>query len=72
MAFTQLGELAETFARLGELDRAMDYAQRMRDMTGPHLFLLLRMEPGLDNVRDHPRYLKMQAEYESWAARQTG
>ena len=72
MAFTQLGELAETFARLGELDRAMDYAERMRDMTGPHLFLLLRMEPGLDNVRDHPRYLKMQAEYESWAAKQTG
>ena len=72
MAITQLGELAETFARLGERDRAMDYAQRMRDMTGPHLFLLLRMEPGLDNVRDHPRYLKMQAEYESWAASQTG
>lgn len=72
IALTQLGEFAETFARLGELDRAMDYAERMRDMTGPHLFLLLRMEPGLDNVRDHPRYLEMQADYERWAARNRG
>ncbi|WP_026942820.1 hypothetical protein [Hellea balneolensis] len=71
-ALTQLGELAESFARLGEADRAMDYAERMRDMTGPHMFLLHRMEPGLDNVRDHPRYLKMEEEYEAWAVKMRG
>lgn len=71
-ALTQLGELAEGFARIGELDTAMDYAERMRDMTGPHMFLLHRMEPGFDNLRDHPRYLKMKAEYESWAASKRG
>lgn len=71
-ALTHLGELAETYARLGELDKAMDYAERMRDMTGPHMFLLHQMEPGFDNVRDHPRYLKMKTEYETWNAKQTG
>ena len=72
VALTQLGELAESFARLGELDRAMDYAEQMRDMTGPYFFLVHRMEPGLDNVRDHPRYKKMEAEYETWLAGQNG
>ena len=71
-ALTQLGELAESFARVGELDKAMDYAERMRDMTGPHMFLLHRMEPGLDTLRDHPRYLKMEAEYEAWRSRTRG
>lgn len=71
-ALTHLGEIAETYSRLGELDKAMDYAERMRDLTGPHLFLLLQMEPGLDNLRDHPRYLKLQAEYDVWNARKSG
>ncbi len=71
-ALTQLGELAESFTQLGELDTAMDYAERMRDMTGPHMFLLHRMEPALDEVRDHPRYLKMRDEYEAWAAKKRG
>lgn len=71
-ALTALGEIAEAFARIGELDRAMDYAERMRDMTGPHMFLLHHMEPGFDNVKGHPRYKKMQAEYESWKAKQIG
>jgi len=71
-SLTALGEIAEAFARVGELDRAMDYAERMRDMTGPHMFLLHQMEPGFDNVREHPRYKKMKAEYETWHAKQTG
>jgi len=71
-ALTALGEIAEALARVGELDKAMDYAERMRDMTGPHMFLLHQMEPGFDNLRDHPRYKKMQAEYETWNAKQTG
>jgi len=71
-ALTALGEIAEALARVGELDKAMDYAERMRDMTGPHMFLLHQMESGFDNVRAHPRYKKMQAEYESWNAKRTG
>jgi len=71
-ALTALGEIAEALARVGELDKAMDYAERMRDMTGPHMFLLHEMEPGFDNVKSHPRYLKMKAEYESWNAKRTG
>ena len=71
-ALTAMGEIAEAFARIGELDKAMDYAERMRDMTGPHMFLLHQMEPGFDNLRQHPRYLKMKTEYENWDARQTG
>jgi len=72
IALTHLGELAESFARLGEFDKAMDYAERMRDMTGPHIYLLLRMEPGFDALREHPRYLKLKADYETWNAKQTG
>ena len=71
-ALTTIGEIAEALARVGEFDKAMDYAERMRDMTGPHMYLLHRMEPGFDNLRDHPRYLKMKADYESWNAKQTG
>ncbi len=71
-ALTALGEIAEALARVGEVDLAMDYAERMRDMTGPHMFLLHQMEPGFDNLRDHPRYNKMKAEYESWNAKRTG
>ena len=71
-ALTHLGELAETYVRLGELDKAMDYAERQRDLTGPHMYLLHRMEPGLDNLRDHPRYQKMKTEYEAWNAKETG
>jgi pentatricopeptide repeat protein len=64
--------LADVYARLGEPDKAMDYAERMRDLTGPHIFLLLQMEPGLDNLRDHPRYLKLQGEYDVWLTRKSG
>ena len=71
-ALTHLGEIAESYARLGEIDKAIDYVERMRDLTGPHLFLLLQMEPGLDNIRQHPRYLNMQAEYDVWNARRSG
>lgn len=71
-ALTQLSEVAESLARVGELDKAMDYAEKMRDMMGPHVFLLHRMEPGFDALREHPRYLKMQAEYDAWNAKQTG
>lgn len=72
VALTHLGELAEVYARLGEPEKAMTYAERMRDLTGPHIFLLLQMEPGLDGLRDHPRYLKLQAEYDVWLARNSG
>ena len=72
LALTHLGELADVYARLGEPDKAMDYAERMRDLTGPHIFLLLQMEPGLDNLRDHPRYLKLQGEYDVWLTRKSG
>lgn len=72
IALTQLGDFAEAFARCGEPDRAMDYIDRMRGLMGPHIYLLLKIEPGLDSVRDHPRYIKYRTEYEQWATGRTG
>ena len=71
-ALTHLGELAEAYARLGEADKAFDYAERLRDMMGPYSFLLQQMEPAFDAFRNHPRYLKLQGEYDVWVARNSG
>jgi len=71
-ALTHLGDLVEAYARAGDADKAMNYADKMRALTGPHIYLVLRIEPGLDNIRDHPRYQKYKADYETWAVKETG
>jgi len=63
---TYLGDIADAFVRSGDLDAAMDYLERMRDLTGPHMFLLFEDSVGLDGLREHPRYLKLQADYDAW------
>ena len=64
---TYLGDIADAFVRAGDLDAAVDYLERMRDLTGPHMFLLFEDSVGLDGVRKHPRYLKLKTDYEAWA-----
>jgi len=71
-ALTQLGDLAEAFARAGNADRAMDYVELMRDLTGPYIYLVMKIDPGMDKIHGHPRYKKLKADYESWAAKETG
>jgi len=64
-ALSQLGELAEAFARIGDLDRAMDYVDQMRDLMGPHIILLLEKDPILNPLREHPRYVQYKADYDA-------
>lgn len=72
VALTQLGDLAEAFARCGKPDRAMDYIDKMRALMGPHIYLLLKLEPGMDSLRKHPRYLAYRADYQEWARGKNG
>ena len=67
VSFTQLSYLAEAFARAGAGEKAMDYIDKMRGLTGPHIFPVIRVDPAMDTLRNHPRYLKLKADYEIWA-----
>ena len=71
-ALTQFGDLAEAFARCHQLEQAIDYLDIMRELMGPHIYLLIRMDPGMDNLREHPRYLAYKNEYDIWAAEKNG
>jgi len=66
-AIPQLGDIADAFARSGDVDSALDYMDRMVALTGPSLFLVFENEIGLDNVRNHPRYIEMKANFDRWA-----
>jgi len=62
--------LAIAFARAGDPDRALHYLEAIAAKLGPASYLRFTIQPGLDSVRAHPRYLKLKTAYEAWAARQ--
>jgi len=59
--------LAAAFARAGDPERAMHYLERVADTFGPHRYLEFATDPDFDSLRDHPRYLALQAGYQAWA-----
>lgn len=60
--------LAIAFARAGDPDRALHYLELLVDAFGPHKYLWFASEPGLDAVREHPRFLALGEAYQAWAA----
>ena len=52
----------------GAPEEALDYVERMVEVRGPYIYLRLSIDPAFDQVREHPRYLALKADYEAWAA----
>ena len=67
-----LPRLAGAFARAGDPDRAVHYLEQQVEVFGPHRFLLFAIDPDFDSLRDHPRYLALQARYQAWAEARAG
>jgi TolB-like protein len=62
--------LAAAFARAGDSDRAMHYLERQVEVFGPHRFLVFSIDPDFEPLREHPRYLALEARYQAWAREQ--
>jgi TolB-like protein len=58
--------LAIAFARAGDPERALHYLELLVATFGPHKFLWFAPEPGLDSLREHPRFLALKAAQEAW------
>jgi TolB-like protein/Tfp pilus assembly protein PilF len=58
--------LAVAFARAGDPDRALYHMETVMQLFGPFSFVGFKLLPGLDSLRDKPRYLAMQDAYERW------
>lgn len=61
--------LAIAFVRAGDPERALHYLETIAAAFGPASYLRFSIQPGLDAVREHPRYLALKAAYEAWAAK---
>ena len=57
--------LAIAFARAGDADRALDYLEGMVASFGPATYLRLSINPGLDSLRELPRYQALRLGYEA-------
>ena len=63
-----LNAYASALLRAGATEEALDYVDRMVEVRGPYIYLLLSIDPTFDAVREHPRYLALKVDYEAWAA----
>ncbi len=57
---------AIAYARAGDAERALDHLEKMQSQVGPVSFISMAQNPGLDTLRQHPRYLALAAAYEKW------
>ncbi len=71
-ALTDYADIADAFARAGSPERALDYLEKMRDITGPFMVLVMQDSEWADGLQDHPRFKKMIADYEIWAEGKNG
>ena len=62
--------LAVAFARAGDPERALDYLEDLAAIFGPHACIRFSNAPGLDSIREQPRYLALQARYQKWLGEQ--
>jgi TolB-like protein len=58
--------LAVAYARAGDAERALDHLEKMQSQVGPVSFISMAQSPGLDTLRQHPRYLALAAAHEKW------
>ncbi len=65
---TFLTRFAQALIRAGDVDAGLDYVDELVDRRAPWVYLPLSIDPAFDTVREHPRYLTLQADYEDWAA----
>jgi cytochrome c-type biogenesis protein CcmH/NrfG len=61
--------LAIAFARAADPERALHYLEAIAAAFGPASYLRFSIQPGLDSLREHPRYLALKVAYEAWAAK---
>jgi TolB-like protein/Tfp pilus assembly protein PilF len=57
---------AVAYARAGDAERALDHLERTQSQVGPVSFISFAQNPGLDTLRQHPRYLALAAAHEQW------
>jgi len=62
--------LAVALARAGDPERALDHIEAITGVIGPVYYLRVSIHPGLDTIREHPRYLALKAAYERMASEQ--
>lgn len=58
--------LAVAFARAGDAGRALDHLEKVQSQIGPVAFIGTAQSPGLDSLRQHPRYLALAAAHQRW------
>ncbi len=62
--------LAAALARAGDAERALGHLEAIAELLGPAHYLRFSIDPGLDTIRAHPRYLGLKAAYERSVAEQ--
>lgn len=60
-------DFARAFLRSGDIETAFAYVDRMVAVRGPWIFVWLSNDVTFDPFREHPRYLSLQSDFESWA-----
>lgn len=58
--------LAVAYARAGDPERALDHLDVITRQVGPVSFIGFETTPGLDALRQHPRYLALAQAHERW------
>jgi tetratricopeptide (TPR) repeat protein len=59
------GFFAEAFANAGDADAALDQIDLLVAMAGPWVYPALSINPALDSLHEHPRYMALKARYEA-------
>ena len=57
---------ATGYARAGDAERALDHLEKVQSHIGSAAFISMTQSPGLDTLRQHPRYLKLAAAHDLW------
>jgi len=65
---TVLPAIATAFVLAGDPDAAFSYIDRLLDRQGPWVYAELSAEVAFDPVRNDPRWLELESNYETWAA----
>lgn len=60
--------LAVAYARAGDADAALDHLEAVSALFGPVTFSGFAASPGLESLRQHPRYLALAKAHQTWEA----
>lgn len=63
---------AVAFARAGDPGRALDHLEAIAAQVGPVSFISFEQQPGLDSLRQHPRYLALAQAHQRWREQRKG